>query len=89
MKLHSVALTLAAAATAGLAMSAPATAGSCVRAAASATAITKEAATLLAKEGVYQSNMMAGRSGRGAASVTCKYEGIVTTCRATQVACKS
>ena len=82
-------LTAAAALAAGLALAATAAnAGSCVRAAASATAITKEAATLLAKEGLYQSNVMAGRTGRGAPSVSCKYEGIVTTCRATQAACK-
>jgi hypothetical protein len=60
----------------------------CVRAAGSATAITKEVATLLAKESLYQSNVMAGRKGRGATNVSCKYQGIVTTCRATQVACK-
>lgn len=68
---------------------APASAGThCVRAGGSATAITKEVATLLAKESLYQSNMMAGRKGRGTPTVTCKYEGIVTTCRARQVSCK-
>lgn len=75
---------------AGLAISATAANAHshCVRAGGSATAITKEVATLLAKESLYQSNMMAGRKGRGAPTVTCKYEGIVTTCRARQVSCK-
>ncbi len=76
---------------AGLSMLAtPALAGKhCVRAAGSATAITKDVATLLAKESLHQSNMWAGRKARGSAKVSCKYQGIVTTCRATQVACKA
>lgn len=60
----------------------------CVRAGASATAVTKEVAGALAKEALYQSNMFAGRKARGAAKVSCKYVGIVTTCTARQVACK-
>jgi hypothetical protein len=60
----------------------------CVRAGASATAVTKEIAGALAKEALYQSNMFAGRKARGAAKVSCKYVGIVTTCTARQVACK-
>lgn len=69
--------------------SAPASADDhCVRAGASATAVTKEIAGALAKEALYQSNMFAGRKARGAAKVTCKYVGIVTTCTARQVACK-
>lgn len=66
----------------------PASAGHCVRAGASATAITKDVATVLAKETLYQSNMMAGRSARGPASVSCQYLGVVTKCTARQVACK-
>ncbi len=69
--------------------SAPAFAGDhCVRAGASATAVTSEIAGALAKESLYQSNVFAGRKARGAAKVTCKYVGIVTTCTARQVACK-
>ncbi len=64
----------------------PASAG-CVRAGASATAVTSELATVLAKEGLYNSNMFAGRKGRGAVSVTCNYIGVLTTCKARQVAC--
>ena len=68
---------------------APASAGHhCVRAGGSATAVTKEIAGALAKEALYQSNMFAGRKARGAAKVSCKYVGIVTTCTARQVACK-
>ncbi len=78
-----------AAAAAGVAASAPASAGHhCVRAGASATAITSEVATALAKEALYQSNTFAGRKARGPVNVSCKYVGIVTTCRARQVACK-
>jgi hypothetical protein len=69
--------------------SAPAFAGHhCVRAGASATAVTSEIAGALAKEALYQSNAFAGRKARGAAKVSCKYVGIVTTCTARQVACK-
>jgi hypothetical protein len=50
--------------------------------------VTKEVAGALAKEALYQSNMFAGRKARGAAKVSCKYVGIVTTCTARQVACK-
>ncbi len=60
----------------------------CVRVGASATAVTKEVAGALAKEALYQSNAFAGRKARGAANVSCKYLGIVTTCTARQVACK-
>lgn len=67
----------------------PATAGGhCVRAGASASAITKEVATALAKETLYQSNMMAGRKARGAASVNCQYLGVLTKCTVRQAACK-
>lgn len=70
-------------------LSVPAMAGHhCVRAGASATAVTSEIAGALAKESLYQSNMFAGRKGRGAVKVSCKYVGIVTTCTARQVACK-
>lgn len=84
------ALGISAALTAGLLLAAgSANAGShCVRAGASAVGVTKEMTTLLAKEGLYQSNLLAGRKGRGAVNVTCKYEGVVTTCTARQVACK-
>lgn len=67
----------------------PASADShCVRAGASATAITNEVATVLAKEALYQSNAFNGRKGKGAVDVSCKYEGVVTTCWARQKACK-
>jgi hypothetical protein len=59
----------------------------CVRAGASATAVTSELATVLAKEALYNSNMFAGRKGRGAVNVKCNYIGVVTTCKARQVAC--
>lgn len=65
----------------------PASAG-CVRAGASATAVTSELATVLAKEALYSSNMFAGRKAKGPVSVKCDYVGIVTTCKARQVACK-
>ena len=64
----------------------PASAG-CVRAGASATAVTSELATLLAKEALYNSNVFAGRNARGAVSVKCDYIGVLTTCKARQVAC--
>lgn len=64
----------------------PASAG-CVRAGASATAVTSELATLLAKEALYNSNVFAGRKARGAVSVKCDYIGVLTTCKARQVAC--
>jgi hypothetical protein len=64
----------------------PASAG-CVRAGASATAVTSELATVLAKEALYNSDMFAGRKARGAVSVKCDYIGVVTTCKARQVAC--
>lgn len=60
----------------------------CVRAGASATAVTSELATFLAKETLYNSNTFAGRTASGPTSVTCNYIGVVTTCRARQVACK-
>jgi hypothetical protein len=44
-------------------------------------------ATVLAKEALYNSNMFAGRKARGAVSVKCDYIGVVTTCKARQVAC--
>jgi hypothetical protein len=65
----------------------PASAG-CVRAGASATAVTSELATILAKEALYNSNVFAGRKARGPVSVKCNYIGVVTTCKARQVACK-
>jgi hypothetical protein len=80
--------TLLAAVCAGAALAAaPATAGTCVRAAGSATAVTAELSTALAKEALYQSNQLAGRKGRGAVKTNCKYIGVLTTCRASQVAC--
>lgn len=85
MKNTKIIAVLAAAAAAVLAIS-PASAG-CVRAGASATAVTSEVATVLAKEALYQSNMFAGRKAKGPVNVSCKYQGIVTTCRARQVAC--
>ena len=60
----------------------------CVRAGASATAVTSALATALAKESLYQSNMFAGRKGKGPVAVSCKYLGVVTKCKARQVACK-
>ncbi len=77
-------------AVAGLILAAaPASAGHhCVRAGGSATAVTSELAKSLAKESLYQSNLWAGRKGRGKISVSCKYLGVVTKCTARQVACK-
>jgi hypothetical protein len=77
-------------AAAGLLLAAvPASAGHhCVRAGGSATAVTSELATTLAKESLYQSNLWAGRKGRGHISVSCKYLGVLTKCTARQVACK-
>jgi hypothetical protein len=67
----------------------PASAGHhCVRLSAGAVGITKDVATLLAKEAVYQSIVLQGRTARGAADVSCKYVGIVTDCTARQAACK-
>jgi hypothetical protein len=72
-----------------LAAAAPASAhGHCVRAGASATAVTSDLSTVLAKEALYQSNMFAGRKGKGHVSVSCNYLGVVTKCTARQVACK-
>ena len=72
-----------------LATAAPAFAHNhCVRSGASATAVTSDLATVLAKEALYQSNMFAGRKGKGPVSVSCKYLGVVTKCTARRGACK-
>ncbi len=83
-------LSVCAAIAAGVAFSATAATATthCVRVITSATAITKDAATALAREGLYQSNMWAGRKARGAVTVHCNYVGVVTTCKASQVGCK-
>jgi hypothetical protein len=60
----------------------------CKRVGASATAVTKEVSKALAKEALYQSNLFAGRKGRGHVDVSCKYLGVFTKCTARQVACK-
>lgn len=60
----------------------------CVRVSAGAAAITKDVATLLAKEAVYQTIMLDGRTAKGSADVSCKYVGILTDCTARQAACK-
>jgi hypothetical protein len=59
----------------------------CKNASAGAVAITKEGATVLAKEALYQLNIIDGRKGSGPVSVSCKWEALAS-CTATQKVCK-
>jgi len=88
IKTNSVIAVIAATAAATFSPEAAVADSHCVRAGASATAITGEVATVLAKEALYQSNTFNGRKGKGAVDVSCKYQGVVTTCWARQKACK-
>lgn len=80
---HAVACVIALAA-----MSGTAQAGKCMRVAGQGTAITNELAGVNAKMAVAEAIANAGAKARGGVAVKCKYEFIVSTCTASQRACK-
>lgn len=84
MKKIAVAAIAAAAIAAGVA---PVSA-KCMRAAGEGTAVTNELATINAKDALAQSLAASGAHGKGKVKVSCKYDLVVSTCKASQRACK-
>lgn len=70
------------------AMVVPAQAAKCVNASAKATMLTTPVATELAKWTLANSLSSKGLKGRGKIGVSCKYELVLSTCTASQKACK-
>jgi hypothetical protein len=60
----------------------------CIRAAGEATAITHELATELAKVALNSSISSWGGKAAGKTSTSCKYDFVLSTCKANQRACK-
>lgn len=70
------------------AVTTPAYAAKCVRASAQATMLTTPVATQVAKWSLASSLSSKGLKGKGKVGVKCKYEFVLSTCTATQRACK-
>lgn len=70
------------------AVTSPAHAAKCVKASAQATMLTTPLATQMAKWSLSSSLNSKGLKGRGKIGVKCKYELVLSTCTATQRACK-
>ena len=87
MRLVSVLVVGVAAASFGV-LTAPAYAGKCVKASAQATMLTTPVATQMAKWSLASSLSSKGLKGKGKVGVKCKYELVLSTCTATQRACK-
>ncbi len=87
MKMSHISVGFAAMVAAGV-TSGQALAGKCVKASASATAITSPVAGELARIALSSSLATSGLKGRGAVKVKCKYEFVLSTCTASQRACK-
>lgn len=60
----------------------------CKRAGGEGTAITNELATLNAKDALAQSIAASGAKAKGKVTVSCKYDLVISTCKATQKICK-